>query len=71
LISTGNYSDAIYYFKYLLSKKGNYSKYYLGLADAYYRSGNKELALRNFKAAVNLNATNKHAIDMIKKIENE
>jgi CubicO group peptidase (beta-lactamase class C family) len=71
LISTSNYSDAIYYFKYLLSKNNNYSKYYLGLADAYYKSGNNEVALRNFKAAVNLESTNKHAIDMIKKIENE
>ena len=71
LISTGNYPDAIYYFKYLISKKDNFAKYYVGLADAYYKDGNKGLALRNFRNAVNLDSKNKYAHDMIKKIENE
>jgi CubicO group peptidase (beta-lactamase class C family) len=71
LISTGNYPDAIYYFKYLLSKKENFARYYVGLADAYYKDGNKGLALRNFRNAVNLDSKNKYAHDMIKKIENE
>jgi serine beta-lactamase-like protein LACTB, mitochondrial len=71
LISTGNYPDAIYYFKYLISKKDNFAKYYVGLADAYYKDGNKGLALRNFRHAVNLDSKNKYAQDMIKKIENE
>jgi CubicO group peptidase (beta-lactamase class C family) len=71
LISTGNYPDAIYYFKYLISKKDNFSKYYIGLSDAYYKDGNKGLALRNFRHAVNLDSKNKYALDMIKKIENE
>ena len=71
LISTGNYPDAIYYFKYLISRKDNFAKYYVGLADAYYKDGNKGLALRNFRHAVNLDSKNKYAQDMIKKIENE
>ena len=71
LIATGNYSDAIYYFKYLISKKDNFVKYYVGLANAYYKDGNKGLALRNFRNAVHLDSKNKYANDMIKKIENE
>jgi serine beta-lactamase-like protein LACTB, mitochondrial len=71
LISTGNYPDAIYYFKYLISKKENFAKFYIGLAEAYYKDGNKGLALRNFRHAVNLDLKNKYALDMIKKIENE
>jgi len=71
LIATDNYSDAIYYFKHLISKKDNFSKYYVGLADAYYKDGNKGLALRNFRHAFNLNSKNKYTNDMIRKIENE
>jgi CubicO group peptidase (beta-lactamase class C family) len=71
LISTGNYPDAIQYFKYLISKKVNFARYYVGLADAYYKDGNKGLALRNFRHTVNLDSKNKYAQDMIKKIENE
>ena len=71
LISTANYPDAIYYFKYLISKNDKFSKYYVGLADAYYKDGNKGLALRNFRNALNLDSKNKYAQDMIKKIENE
>lgn len=71
LIATGNYPDAIYYFKYLISQKDNFAKYYVGLADAYYKDDNKGLALRNFRHAFNLDSKNKYAQDMIKKIENE
>jgi serine beta-lactamase-like protein LACTB, mitochondrial len=71
LISTGNSFDAIQYFKYLISKKDNYSKYFVGLADSYYKDGNKGLALKNFRNVVNLDSKNKYALDMIKKIENE
>jgi CubicO group peptidase (beta-lactamase class C family) len=71
LIATGNYSDAIHYFKHLISRKDNFAKFYVGLADAYYKDGNKGLALRNFRTAANLDSKNKYAQDMIKKIENE
>lgn len=71
LISTGNYPDAIYYFKYLIAKKDNFAKYYIGLADAYYKDGNKGLALKNFRTAYSLDSKNKYVVDMIKKIENE
>jgi len=71
LIATGNYRDAIYYFKYLISRKENFDKYYVGLADAYYNDGNKGLALKNFRFAANLDSKNKYVQDMIKKIENE
>lgn len=71
LIATGNYPDAIHYFKYLISKKDNYNKYYIGLADAYYKDGNKGLALRNFRNAFHLDSKNKYTNDMIRKIENE
>jgi CubicO group peptidase (beta-lactamase class C family) len=71
LVATGNYPDAIQFFKYLISKKDNNIKYYIGLADAYYKDGNKGLALRNFRNALNLNSKDKYSNDMIRKIENE
>jgi serine beta-lactamase-like protein LACTB, mitochondrial len=71
LILTGYSSNAIHYFKYLISKKDNNSKYFIGLADAYYKDGNKGFALKYFRNAVNLDSKNKYALDMIKKIENE
>ncbi len=71
LIAAGNYSDAIYYFKYLISKKENFSQYYIGLADAYFKDGNKGLALKNFKAAVKLDSRNKYVQSMIYRIETE
>lgn len=71
LINTGNYIDAIQYFKYLILKKENSAKYYIGLADAYYKDNNKGLALRNFRNALSYDPKNKYANDMIKKIEKE
>lgn len=71
LIATGNYSDAIYYFKYLITKKENYSQYYVGLADAYFKDGNKGLALKNFKTAAKLDPKNKYVQNMIYRIETE
>ena len=71
LIATGNYSDAIYYFKYLITKKENYSQYYVGLADAYFKDGNKGLALKNFKTAAKLDSKNKYVQNMIYRIETE
>jgi hypothetical protein len=43
----------------------------VGLADAYYKDGNKGLALENFRLAATHDSKNKYAKDMIKKIENE
>lgn len=71
LIETGNYIDAIYFFKYLISQKPNHTNFYIGLADAYYKDGNKGMALRNFRTAVSLEPQNKYALEMIKKIEKQ
>jgi CubicO group peptidase (beta-lactamase class C family) len=38
------------------------------LAEAYQVSGNKELAIKNYQRAVELDPTNLHAIDMLKKL---
>ncbi len=71
LIATGNYIDAIQYFKYLISKKDNVARYYIGLADAYLKDGNKGLARRNFKFARGLDPKNKYVNDMINRLERE
>lgn len=71
LIATGNYIEAIWYFKYLIGKNDNNPKYFVGIADAYYKDGNKGLALKNFRNVLHLDSKNKYALDMIKKIEAE
>jgi tetratricopeptide (TPR) repeat protein len=38
------------------------------LAEAYEVSGNKELAIKNYRKAVELDSTNLHAVDMLKKL---
>lgn len=71
LISTGNYIDAIQYFKYMLSQKDNVPRYYIGLADAYLKDGNKGLARKNFQLAKTLDPKNKYVNDMINRLEKE
>lgn len=71
LIATGNYFEAIQYFKYLISKKDNVARYYIGLADAYLKDGNKGMARRNFKFARGLDPKNKYVNDMINMLEKE
>jgi Tfp pilus assembly protein PilF len=38
------------------------------LAEAYQTSGNKELAVKNYQKAVELDPTNLHAVEMLKKL---
>ncbi|NWF88883.1 MAG: serine hydrolase [Ignavibacteriaceae bacterium] len=71
LIAAYNYTDAVTYFRYLISRDNNFAKYYVGLADAYYIDGNKGLAVKNFRHALSLDPKEKYAQDMIKRIENE
>lgn len=71
LISTGNFIDAIQYFKHLITKKDNVARYYIGLADAYLEDGNKGLARKNFKLARTLDPKNKYVNNMINKLEKE
>ncbi|HEY2847399.1 MAG TPA: tetratricopeptide repeat protein [Pyrinomonadaceae bacterium] len=39
------------------------------LGEAYQVNGNKDLAIKNYRKAIELDPTNLHAIDMLKKLQ--
>lgn len=60
--------DAIRYFKHMVNEFPQTAKFYIGLADAYYKDGNVGLALRNYRLAFKIERTNVYALSMILKI---
>lgn len=64
-------NEAIDIFKYNLATNPNSGSTYEGLAEGYDDAGEKELAIKNFKKAVELNPNNGYAADRIKKLQNE
>jgi serine beta-lactamase-like protein LACTB len=68
LISANRYADAIKFFRILITDYPDYSKGYLGLADAYYKDGNKGLSLKYYRLALRYEPMNAHAASMIKKL---
>jgi CubicO group peptidase (beta-lactamase class C family) len=61
--------EAVDIFKYNLDAHPNSANAYDSLAEGYDALGDKELALKNFKHAVELNPKNGYAADRIKKLE--
>ena len=61
-------SEAIEIFKLNTDAYPKSSNAYDSLAEAYQVSGNKELAIKNYQQAVELDPTNLHAVDMLKKL---
>jgi len=62
-------SEAIEIFKLNTVAYPQSSNAFDSLAEAYQVSGNKELAIKNYQKAVELDPTNLHAIDMLKKLK--
>jgi len=60
-------SEAIEIFKLNTVAAPESSNAFDSLAEAYQVSGNKELAIKNYQKAVELDPTNLHAIEMLKK----
>jgi cytochrome c-type biogenesis protein CcmH/NrfG len=67
LYSDHKMSDAIEVFKLNTSAYSKSSNTFDSLGGAYQVSGNKELAIKSYQKAVELDPTNLHAIDMLKK----
>jgi CubicO group peptidase (beta-lactamase class C family) len=63
------YPEAIAIFKLNVELYPQSANVYDSLAEAYMLSGNKELAIKNYKKSLELDPTNKNAADMIKSLE--
>lgn len=61
-------SEAIEIFKLNTVAYPQSSNTFDSLAEAYQVSGNKELAIKNYQKAIELDPTNLHAVDMLKKL---
>jgi len=61
--------EAVEIFKFNLSKFPNSANAYDSLAEGYEAAGEKELAVKNFKKAVELNPKNTYAADRVKELE--
>ena len=61
-------SEAIEVFKLNTVAYPKSSNAFDSLAEAYQVSGDKELAIKNYQKAVELDPTNLHAVDMLKKL---
>ena len=68
---SGNHktSEAIEIFKLNTVAYPKSSNAFDSLAEAYQVSGNKELAIKNYQKAVELDPTNLHAVDRLKKLQ--
>ena len=61
--------EAVEIFKFNLAKFPTSANAYDSLAEGYEAAGDKELAVKNFKKAVELNPKNTYAADRIKELE--
>lgn len=61
--------EAVEIFKFNLAKFPNSANAYDSLAEGYEATGEKELAIKNFKKALELNPKNTYATDRIKELE--
>jgi len=68
LISINETLAAIKFFRFFLKESSAFAKGYKGLADAYYRDGNRGLSIRNYRKALEFDPGNKYIFDMIKKL---
>jgi CubicO group peptidase (beta-lactamase class C family) len=71
LLRKNRKKDAIHIFKYNLEANPNSANAFDSLAEGYDDTGEKELAIINFKKAVELDPKNTYAADRIKKLESE
>lgn len=69
LIRDNKKKEAVEVFKFNLTKFPNSANAYDSLGEGYEAVGEKELAVRNFKKAVELNPKNTYAADRIKELE--
>jgi tetratricopeptide (TPR) repeat protein len=69
LLEQKNIAAAIAVFKANVELYPQSSNVYDSLGEAYMANGEKELAIANYKKSLELNPQNKHAVEMLKKLE--
>ena len=68
LLGMKKYDDAIAILKLNVEEFPNSSNVYDGLGEAFMKNGNKDLAIKNYKQSLELDPSNTHAVDMLKKL---
>jgi tetratricopeptide (TPR) repeat protein len=68
LLNRGKTADAIEVFKLNVREFPKSSNVYDSLGEAYLKAGNNELAIQNYKRAIELDPANGNAIDVVKRI---
>jgi Tfp pilus assembly protein PilF len=69
LLDASQVKEAIEVFKLNVEDFPNSANAYDSLAEAYMVSGDKELAIKNYRRSVELNPNNNNGIEMLKKLE--
>ncbi|HJQ68426.1 MAG TPA: serine hydrolase [Blastocatellia bacterium] len=69
LMGEKKYTEAIAIFTLNVEMYPKSSNVYDSLAEAYMKSGNKELAIKNYKKSLELNPANQNAVEMLKTLE--
>ncbi|MCO5947892.1 serine hydrolase [Mucilaginibacter flavidus] len=69
LMEKGKYKEAIAIFKLNINRYPNSGNLYDSLAEAYVKTGDKTLAMENFKKCIELNPKNEYAAEQLKKLE--
>ena len=68
LLNRGKTAEAIELFKLNVREFPKSSNVYDSLGEAYAKAGNRELAIQNYKRAIELDPTNQNAIDIVKRL---
>jgi tetratricopeptide (TPR) repeat protein len=68
LLNRGKTAEAIEVFKLNVREFPKSSNVYDSLGEAYAKAGNRELAVQNYKRAIELDPTNRNAIDVVKRL---
>lgn len=71
LIAISRHFDAIKYYKFVLSDYPNEPLLLIGLGDAYFKDGNRGLALKYYRSAINSDPNNRYASDMVHQLEKQ
>ena len=68
LLNRGKTSDAIEVFKLNVREFPKSSNVYDSLGEAYAKAGNRELAIQNYQRSIELDPSNRNAIDVVKRL---
>jgi CubicO group peptidase (beta-lactamase class C family) len=71
LLQRNRVAEAIEVFKLNVADYPQSANVYDSLAEAYMKSGERELAVRNYKRSVELNPDNTNAVEMLKKLQSQ